>query len=259
MSSTAAGPMASFTLTRATPSRRLKLGISESSPQDSPVAGTVLTSLTTGKSKWANSLLLGAGSASTPTYATSGDPDTGGYSVGADIWGISAGTQLIAQFKRSGSGLLGVKIGSGTFSQTIGGDGDLFVSRGLNVGGGLGAASGEIRSLAGLYLNNQTVQGLIAVTLAAAFPNAAAIVQSASPIGLLFVSNNFDGSNAIFSMRGGNVLTMIAGDAGIYSATNGAGSRLNIYRDSATGKIFYQNNISGTITLYGLAWTNVTS
>lgn len=35
-----------------------------------------------------------SGSAGSPTYSTSGDPNTGGYNVGADNWGISTGGTL---------------------------------------------------------------------------------------------------------------------------------------------------------------------
>jgi hypothetical protein len=232
-----------------------KLGIGSSTP----VAGSVMRGSATGTSLWDTKLLLGAGSVSAPTFSYDGDPNTGEYNVSADILGVAAGGELVAQFKRTSAGLLGVRIGSGTFSETIGGDGDLFVKRGLNLGTAASAASGSLRASAGGYFSSITDYGLIQSQCAIANTGTLQALNSTSPIGLLFVTNGFDGQGAVFVMAGANAVTMIAGVAGTYTHTVGTANRANVYRDGGTGKVTIQNNLGSTVTFYCWAMTNSTA
>lgn len=219
-------------------------------------AGSVLRGSAAGVGTWDTKLLLGAGSATAPTYGFDGDPNTGAYSVAADVAGVAAGGELVAQFKRTGAGVLGQRVGSGTFSDTIGGDGDLFVKRGLNVGSASGAATGEVRASGPLLVSGLATSALQTASAAIASSGVLTALNVADPIGVLFVSNSYDGQSGFFMLAGGNPISLAAGAAGTYSTAFGTSARANVYRDAATHKPTIQNNLAGTATFYCVAFTN---
>ncbi len=78
-----------------------------------PAGSSVSFIATTANATWtplvplaADPLLLGAGTAGAPPYSVSGDPDTGVFSPGADILGLSAGAQEGLRFTELNSGVV---------------------------------------------------------------------------------------------------------------------------------------------------------
>lgn len=130
---------------------------------------------------------------------------------------------------------------------------------GLNLGTASGAGTGEHRGSAGAYLNNITAYGLIQSSCAISNGLTLQALNSVSPIGLLFVTNDYDGQGGVFIMAGGNPVTFVAGVSSTYTHTSGTGSRANVYRDGGTGKVTIQNNLGTTVTFYCLAFTNSTA
>jgi hypothetical protein len=105
--------------------------ISQLSNASTPVAGTEtlpivqsgstvkvsIANLTSGRSVDMATSLVGLGAAATPSYTINGDPNTGAFSPGADIWGWSTGGTERGRFNAAGY----LKVSNaGTYDSTTG-------------------------------------------------------------------------------------------------------------------------------------------
>jgi hypothetical protein len=218
-----------------------KVGISESSAQDSPLANTALVSLTNGKSKWAqitNAMLAGSIAYSKLNLT--------GAVLNADLAGSIAVSKLAAMSNKTlltSNGTTNAESAAPTVS-------GLFTAE----GGLSGGTTGTVKAGAGVYPSNQSTIFLSAPIVAASTPaTGSALIGSDSRAGLLFAYNASNGLGAIFLIRGGFDTTtggLLAGDATNFGVSVANDSKIHLQYNSHNYYLY--NGYGTTQALY--AW-----
>jgi hypothetical protein len=172
-------------------------------------------------------------------------PGAGGLNIAAThasgaLRFFSGGTTQVGGVDSTGAWTVGA--GSTTASHTV--NGDLSVSGDVTIGAGAAAANSQIAVIANSTsadTGNITAGNSLTITLA-----------SATTAGMLLATDVGSGNVAIFliSISGGNYVTFLISDPGsVYSATDGAASRISISKSGTSLKVNNQTASTARVRL----------